>query len=356
VIGELRAGGSERQLYYLLKTIDRARYHPEVVVWNFKETDTYVSPIRDLDVPIHGFAGKLSPIAKLMTFRRIVRGIKPQVVHSYSFHTNFAAFWGTQGIQSIAVGGVRSDFEWTKKESGAWLGKLSAYWPRKCIFNSSTALQSVQCSKSWFTPKQCWVVRNGVDLELFRSEAAPNRTVTILGVGSLFQVKRWDRLIAAAHVLKRARFDFRVCIAGDGPLRDSLKQQVQKLGLADCVEFIGETKNVPKLMANATFLVHTADKEGCPNAVMEAMACGRAVVATDAGDVPNIIDDGVSGSVVPSGHQELLIDRITTFIRNPQLCATMGLAARAKAEREFGLETMIANMLSAYRSAGWNDR
>ena len=66
-----------------------------------------------------------------------------------------------------------------------------------------------------------------------------------------------------------------------------LTQQAQALGVADCVEFMGHRDDIPDLLAHATFLVHTSDSEGCPNVVMEAMACGRAVVATDVGDTPS---------------------------------------------------------------------
>ena len=111
VIGQLRSGGSERQLNYLLKSMDRRRYQPEVVVWRFKETDIYVSKIRALRVPIHSFPAGSSRATKLMGFRRMVMQIRPHVVHSYSFHTNFAAFWATLGTNTIALGSVRNDFD-----------------------------------------------------------------------------------------------------------------------------------------------------------------------------------------------------------------------------------------------------
>src|SRR5689334_21579382 len=128
LIGELRAGGSERQLYYLLKAMDRAIYRPEVVVWNFREGDTYVSKIRSLAVPLHYFSAQASRYDKLRKLRDIVLRSKPDVVHSYSFHTNFAAFWATFGMSSISIGGVRSDLDWAKADSGPLLGRLSGRW------------------------------------------------------------------------------------------------------------------------------------------------------------------------------------------------------------------------------------
>jgi glycosyltransferase involved in cell wall biosynthesis len=358
LVGQLRSGGLERQLYYLLQSMNRERYAPEVVVWNFCENDMYVRLIRALDIPLHYFPSQFSGATKLRAFRRMIKQINPEVVHSYTFYTNFAAFWATRGTKSIAIGGVRSDFAWAKREAGLLLGRLSARWPRKQIFNNSAAARSAPYSKGPFVPKEYFIVRNGLDLELFSSvPPAQNGQANILGVGSLFPVKRWDRLVLVALALKQKRLDFRIRVVGDGPLKVSLKQQAQAVGVGDCLEFIGhaEADDIPRLISEATFLVHTADKEGCPNAVMEAMACGRAVVATEVGDVPQIVEDGTTGFVVRCGDDTMLMERIETLISNRDLCSAMGKAGRHKAEREFGLDRLVSDTLAVYRSVGWKD-
>ncbi len=356
LIAELRPGGSERQLYYLLKSMDRVRHQPEVVVWSFKETDTYVSKIRALLVPIHSFPAGSSRATKLMAFRRMITQIRPQVVHSYSFHTNFAAFWATRGTNTIALGGVRSDFDWAKNDAGPLLARLSGRWPRRQIFNSYTAAQSAQLSKSGFGPKECLVVRNALDLECFpKVPLSSNGKVQLVGVGSLLPVKRWDRLILAAHALQQRGFDFSVQVVGGGPLHASLNEQARDLGLAGCVDFVGHSENIPKILAEAIFLVHTSEKEGCPNAVMEAMACGRAVVATDVGDVSSLVEDGKTGFVVRAGDDGALANRMAQLITDRDLCRRMGEAGSRKAEREFGLDRLVSETLAAYELAGWTD-
>jgi glycosyltransferase involved in cell wall biosynthesis len=134
-----------------------------------------------------------------------------------------------------------------------------------------------------------------------------------------------------------------------------LEQQAQELGIADCLEFMGYTENISGLLANAQFLVHTSDSEGYPNVVMEAMACGRAVVATDAGDIPSLVEDGKTGFVVHRGDEATLLARMVTLMTDHDLCRRMGEAGRSKAERQFGLDRLVSETLAAYQSMGWKD-
>lgn len=354
VIGQLGGGGSERQICSLLEGMDRSYYRPHVTVWNFSEHDVYVSKIRALDVPIHCFSASQSRVAKLRTFRRLVKHLKPDVVHSYSFYTNFAAWWATRRTKSIAVGVVRSDFIKETTSSGVLLSSLNARWPRTQMYNSFIAAEKARHVRTLFVPQQILVVRNGLDLGRFRNiPLSPNGSTRIVGIGSLLQLKRWERLLKAAVILRDRGLDFLIEIAGTGPLRKSLERQTQDLGLAGQVTLIGYVKDIPALLVNSTFLAHTSDIEGCPNVVLEAMASGRPVVATDAGDVPFIIEDGRTGFVVRRGDDDALVDRMARLITDRDLCRRMGQAGRAKAEREFGLDRLVEETLAAYQAAGW---
>jgi glycosyltransferase involved in cell wall biosynthesis len=334
--------------------MDRERYQPAVAVWNFSEADVYVPKIRDLNVPLYSFPNMLSAAAKLRAFNRLVRQLVPEVIHSYTFYTNFAAYWSIRGTRAIAIGSVRGDLTRAKKDAGLWLGNLSARWPRGQIYNNSSAAETCRLSRSFFVPKRCFVVRNGLSLEQFCSAPlAVGGKVRIVGVGSLVPVKRWDRLLRAAVVFKRLGCNYLIQIAGDGCLRELLERQARELGITDCLEFIGYTENISGLLAEARFLVHTSDSEGYPNVVMEAMACGRAVVATDAGDIPSLVEDGKTGFVVPRGDETTLVARMMTLMTDYDLCRRMGEAGRAQAEQQFGLDRLVSDTLAAYRAMGW---
>ena len=356
LIGQLHTGGSERQLCYLFRTMDRQRYKPAVAVWSYCDEDIHVPQIRALDVPIYSFPNIASRAEKLRALRRLVKELEPEVVHSYSFYINFAAYWAARGTQAIPIGSIRSDFLWAVRECGSVLGRLSARWPSNQICNSFAVAESVRSLRSFFVPAQLSVVRNGIDLEQFASFPVPtDEPVRILGIGYLLPVKRWEQLLVAVQKLKQKGLDFFVQIAGNGPLRPTLERQTVDLGVSDRVQFMGHVDDVSTLLAQAAFVVHTADSEGCPNVVIEAMACGRAVVATDAGEVPLLVEDGKTGLVVPRNDNGALVERMARLISDVNLCSNMGNAARAKAECEFGLDRLVEETLAVYRSAGWRD-
>ena len=129
LVGQLGLGGYERQLYYLLQAMDRERFRPAVAVWNSAHWDIYASQIRALGVPLFSFPASCSRAAKLTILRRLVRDLAPELLHSYSFYTNFAAWWGTLGSRAIPLGSIRNNFFSERENAGRVLGRLSARWP-----------------------------------------------------------------------------------------------------------------------------------------------------------------------------------------------------------------------------------
>jgi glycosyltransferase involved in cell wall biosynthesis len=355
LVGQLGLGGLERQLCYLIQGIDRERYMPEVVVWNYFEKDQFVSKLRGLGVPVHHLPNTPSRVLKLRALRQMIRKLQPRLVHSYSFFTNFAAWWATQGSKAIAIGSIRNNFVSDRREAGKVLGTLSARWPAVQVCNSIAATNEVKDSLWPFKPTYLHLVRNRLDIERFRNVPLSTYDPTILAVGRLYPGKRWDRLLRTIALVASQGVQFSVRHVGDGPLLGILKAQAKSLGVDGLIEFLGPRNSIVPLMEESMFLVHTADDEGCPNVVMEAMACGRAVVATDAGDVPYLVEDGKTGFVARRGDDAALADRVVRLITDPDLCRQMGMAGRAKAEREFGLDCLVAETMAAYRAAGLKD-
>jgi glycosyltransferase involved in cell wall biosynthesis len=86
---------------------------------------------------------------------------------------------------------------------------------------------------------------------------------------------------------------------------------------------------------------------------MEAMSCGLPVVAMEAGDIPYLVEEGKTGFVVNQGDETTFVERVIRLLTDDQLCSSMSLAARAKAEREFKLERLVSETLAVYKNSGW---
>jgi glycosyltransferase involved in cell wall biosynthesis len=359
LLGQLRPGGQERQLYYLLQAMNRARYRPALAVWNYTtRDDLYVQEIRRLGVPLYACSDGVSMASKLAELRRLVIDLQPEIIHSYCFYMNVVAWCATRNTRAIPVGSIRQDFVGERWRLGGLrgmiVGRLSARLPAFQIFNSWTAKMAAEECKDFFKPNHMYVVPNGVDTD--KIDLCPAaQTRTLLAVGRLEPEKRWDRLLRATANLAARNIDFSLRLAGDGPLLAELQFLARNLRLDGRVEFLGYRKDVFSLLKHSAFLIHTADAEGCPNVILEAMAAGRAAVATDAGDVPHLIENGVTGFVVPRGDEEELANCLAKLISNPELCCRMGQAARLKAKREFGLDRLVSSTLAAYRAAGWQE-
>jgi glycosyltransferase involved in cell wall biosynthesis len=360
IVGQLGLGGLERQLYYLLANLDHARYRPAVVVWNVNRSEKYYTDIEALKVPVYGFPPEWSISSKLLKFRVLVRQVTPEVIHSYGFPTNFIAYYGARCTSALAIGSLRADFSLCKAEDGVIRGMLNGRWPSSHISNSRTAAESARRHSGPFAPKQIMVVRNGLDLNVFSYSAKTFGTRNyVAAVGSLLPVKRWDRLLRAIKEIKSKKSkigEVRFRIAGDGPLRTTLENLAGELGIAQDVEFMGELHDIPSFLSQAKFLVHTSASEGCPNAVMEAMACGLPVVALEAGDIPYLVEEARTGFVVRQDDDRGLADRITQLLTDEGLSLSMGAASREKAEWEFSLQRLVSETLSAYRIAGWRHK
>lgn len=355
LVGQLGLGGLERQLFYLIRSMDRCRYKPIVAVWGNSPDDHYARELRELEVPVIRLGANSTRSVKLRALSSLVSAVRPQVIHSYTFYTNIAAWWATRGTGAISIGSVRNNFILDRRQTGRVFGQLCGRWPTAQIFNSITAEQNARQSRTLFRPRRIYVIKNGVDLDHFSPRSHPEHGY-ILAVGNMYVRKRWDRLIRAVAHLASKGLCLKVVHVGTGPLREELESITRNLHVEHLFQFFGARRDIPDLLADAAFLVHTSEDEGCPNVVMEAMACGRAVVATDAGDVPHLIDNGKTGFVVSREDEATLADRIATLVADRELCRRMGDAGRIKAEQAFGIDRLRSETFAAYRAEGWEDR
>lgn len=137
-------------------------------------------------------------------------------------------------------------------------------------------------------------------------------------------------------------------IVGDGHDEHRLRAKVAKLGLTESIHFAGYHRDMARIYAAIDLLVLPSLSEGLPNVVLEAMAHGRPVVASRVGGVPELIEDGISGVLVPPSDSPALARAIVTLLLDPGRRDVMGKAARDRIEREFSVQMRTKRILSTY--------
>jgi colanic acid/amylovoran biosynthesis glycosyltransferase len=200
------------------------------------------------------------------------------------------------------------------------------------------------------------VVHCGVDPASFAPSAATRGVgpFTLVCVASLEEVKGHRFLIGACSVLRERGVDVRCELIGEGPLRSAIRRQISELGLDDDIRILGGLPRgeVARHLAGADAAVLASHptrqgrREGIPVALMEAMATGLPVVATAISGIPELVEDNVSGLLVPSGDAERLADALERLATDPALRARLGAAARLKVMQEFDLEDNTARLLN----------
>lgn len=361
VVGQLTCGGTEQQLYLLASSLIRRGVDVYVAVSTRNADEPFAARLEAIGADVRrlddGSATSFLRLRKLARLRSYVSSVQPHVVHSMSFRLNFSSYLATLGTSAIVVGSVRSDFDLCRQQYGRLCGWTNSRWPRLLLFNSLVSADQARKCRGLLSPRRIEFVRNGVELDRVPSVVGRVKTDTeafhIVGIGSLNPKKRWDRLILAVESLIKQGRCVRLTLVGSGKGREALESLVKSRGLPNPIQFIGRVASSCEVLADADLLVHTADFEGSPNVIMEAMAAGVAVVATDAGDARNLIEHGKTGFVVCRNDAKALVASIAALIDDRETLGLFGRAAREIAEMHFGVETMVDNVMRVYREAGY---
>jgi glycosyltransferase involved in cell wall biosynthesis len=198
------------------------------------------------------------------------------------------------------------------------------------------------------------VFRNGIsapapsDAPGVRDELAAPGQPLVGAVGRLIPVKGYSDLIEAVHRLRAQGLQVRCVIAGTGPAEARLRDLIAGLELEESVTLLGFRSDVADLLRALDVLVMPSHREAAPLALIEAMAAGCPIVATRVGGLPELIDDGVSGLLVPPGAPDTLAAGIARLINEPGLGRRLGQAAQRRQRAELSVEAMLGHLQDIY--------
>jgi glycosyltransferase involved in cell wall biosynthesis len=202
-------------------------------------------------------------------------------------------------------------------------------------------------------------IPNGIDLthfgatveqkELRSSLGAPTEDPLIIQMGRLREQKDPLSFVDGAAKVLQQRPDAQFVLLGDGPLRSQVEERIRSLDLTRSVHLAGWRDDARRLLAAADVVTLTSRWEGTPYALLEAMAWSRPVVATSVNGCPEVVQEGQTGYLVPSGDTMRWADRVLALLADPAVAAAMGRWGRKRLEERFTLQEMVARIEEVYR-------
>jgi glycosyltransferase involved in cell wall biosynthesis len=349
-------GGAEALVSQIAPRIDRARFEPQVIVtrpW----LGPYADPIEEAGVPI--WVLPRSSRWQWWEWARLARYLRREridVLHAHMFGSNF---WGSLVGTAARVPVVISHEHTWSYEGRRWrkLADKHVIARFSDVFlavsrddrRKMEEIEGIDPAHTEYVPlgipplaPSATDVRAELDL--------PPGAPVVGTVCGLRPQKALEVLVEAAGVLHREFPGLVVVVAGDGPEEEPLRRLVAARGLADVVRLIGRwpSDRLPELLASFDVAVNTSDFEGSPLAVMEFMACEKAIVATSVGGTPDLIEDGVHGLLVPPRDAQALARATAGLLRDPGLRERLGTAARERQVREFEIDGMVRRLEELY--------
>jgi glycosyltransferase involved in cell wall biosynthesis len=357
-ITELEPGGAERALVELVTRLDRERFEPVVYCLARRPRGNPISLADRLEaagVPLHcfGATGVLSLRRTLKKLRAQLETDRPQIVQTFLFHANVLGAWAARraGVPHV-VTGIRVAERRAKWH--LWLARWGDRYVDRHVCVSESVRDFSQ-RQGGLPAEKLSVIPNAVDVPRF-AKAQPV-TRASLGVAAaaplLVCVGRLDRQKGIAWLLESLRDVVKVqptcelLLVGDGPDRKELQALVARLELSK-VHFLGFRGDVPQILAASDLLVLPSRWEGMPNVVLEAMAGGRAVVATDVEGVRESLGPNAKEQVVAADDPRGFSERIATLLADDVLRQRLGNANQTRAKAEFSHLVMVAAYEAVY--------
>lgn len=192
------------------------------------------------------------------------------------------------------------------------------------------------------------VIPNGVEVDAYPQASLERAVPRLIAVGRLAAPKDWSTLLSALTSLDSEAFA-ELAIVGDGPERERVEDELARRSLEGRVRLLGERDDVPRLLAEADVFLLASRSEGLPLSVIEAMAAGLPIVASDVGGLKELVRDGETGVLVPPGDPVALAEALRPLLANRELRRRLGRAGRARAKALFDLSGFRRAHLELYR-------
>lgn len=342
VISSLSRGGRERQLLNIMLNTDLIKFPSYIVYFN------HSSAAYDVEEKIAECLIKVKSrcfIYRLKEISRIIKDLNPEVVYTWgNLESIFILFIKPFHRFKFINGSIRHGIR--AKRFSHVLRTAVLHMSESVVANTFTGLKVNKI-------KRGKVLYNGIDNDFLKTikpeelakirESLPGRSAIntlLISVANLVPYKDFTTVCYALSLTKEKGYLFHYIIIGEGPEKEKIEQLINRLDLGNEITLMGRRSDIKELLSVANIFIHSSKGEGCSNAILEAMAVGLPVIASDTGGTNEIVDSSV-GRLFEYQNINQLTERIIELLNDKSQSEYLGQTARKRVEDKFSLDKMM---------------
>ena len=344
-------GGSERQLVEIARALDRARFTPHVGCFHpgIRVADLKAAGVPIVQLPVRSFASR-SAITGARALGAYIAAHKIQIVHAFDAPLTMFAVPAARFYRTPFVISSQRAHRTLLSAPYHHLLRLTDRMVDAIVANSLAVRQELIDSEK-VPPNLIYLCRNGIDTMRFRRRDEPRSGDLCIGVVCVLRPEKdVVTLVRAFHLLRTARPGMKLMIAGSGPVLPDLERLRADLALGDSFVLRPSVSDVVPCLSEIDIFVLPSRSESMSNSLMEAMACGCCVVASNTGGNPELVRDGENGLLFRAGDPEHLAAQLRLLVDRDELRRSFAGAGRVLIEREFSIEASARRMAQIYES------